>query len=92
MAECTACQGTGEGYAGTACPLCKGRGYIKENYMDEMDFEKAREHLEACEKAYTEGGTPGYFVLSHVVRPLRDRLNDGERTQELYAEIMDISL
>lgn len=43
MAECVACQGTGEGCAGTACPVCGGSGeekqkssttYVEDNYID----------------------------------------------------------
>ncbi len=57
-----------------------------------MDWEKAEEHLATCEKAYAEIGSAGYFALTAVIRPLRDRFNQGERTQELHDEIMDVSL
>jgi len=30
--------------------------------------------------------------MNVVIRPVRDRFNKGERTQELYDEIMGISL
>lgn len=57
-----------------------------------MDWQEAQEYLETCEKEYAEIGSAGYFALSIVIRPLRDRLNGGERTQELYDEIMGIAL
>jgi len=57
-----------------------------------LDWKKAEKHLRTCEKSYTEIGSPGYFVLNQVIRPLRDRYNSGERTQELYEEIMNVSL
>ena len=57
-----------------------------------FDWDKAKEHLETVEKAYTEIGSAGYFALNYVIRPLRDRFNNGERTEEIYNLIRDISL
>ena len=57
-----------------------------------VDWEKAEKHLLNCEAAYAEIGSAGYFALSVVIRPLRDRFNQGERTPELYELIMDIAL
>lgn len=57
-----------------------------------LDWEEAEEYLKTCESAYTEIGTAGFLALNIVIRPLRDRFNKGERTEELYKEIMDISL
>ena len=57
-----------------------------------MDWEKAEDYLATCEKAYAEIGSPGYIALTLVIRPLRDRYNKGERTQELYDEIFETSL
>lgn len=59
---------------------------------DALDWKQAQEHLELAEKAYSEIGSSGYFALSFTIRPLRDRFNNRERTQELYDEIMEISL
>ena len=56
------------------------------------DWKAAEEHLVTCEKAYAGIGSAGYFALTAVIRPLRDRFNSGERTAELYDEIMGISL
>ena len=57
-----------------------------------MDWEKAEEYLQECEQAYTEIGSAGYLTLVTVIRPLRDRYNKGERTKELYDEIMEVAL
>jgi len=57
-----------------------------------VDWDKAEQYLKTCESAYAEIGSAGYFALTYVIRPLRDRFNKGERTEELYNEIMDISL
>lgn len=57
-----------------------------------LNWEIAEEHLKECESAYAEIGSAGYFALTHVIRPLRDRFNSGERTLEIYDEIMNISL
>lgn len=57
-----------------------------------LDWKEAEEHLKAAEEAYTGIGSAGYFALNIVIRPLRDSFNNGERTEELYNLIMDISL
>lgn len=57
-----------------------------------MDWEEARKYLRCAERAYTSIGSAGYPALTVVIRPLRDRYNAGERSQELYDEIMAISL
>lgn len=57
-----------------------------------LDWEKAEEYLKECEAVYTEIGSVGKFALSFVINPLRDRFNQGERTVELYDEIMEIKL
>lgn len=58
----------------------------------ELDWKKVEEYLARVEKAYTFIGTPGYFCLTYVIRPCRDRFNNGERTEQLYHEIMEIKL
>lgn len=57
-----------------------------------LDWEKAEKYLSECEAAYAEIGSPGYFVLNMVLRPLRDRFKKGERAVDLYDEIMGVSL
>ena len=56
-----------------------------------MDWEQAEKWLKEVEQMYTEIGSAGYMALTHVIRPLRDRFNADERTQELYDEIMALS-
>lgn len=55
-----------------------------------MDWDKAEKWLKEIEQLYTEIGTSGYFALNLIIRPLRDRFNKGERTKELYEEIMEL--
>jgi len=54
-----------------------------------VDWCKAEEHLTACEKVYAVIESAGYLVLNYVIYPLRERLDKGERTEELYNEIME---
>lgn len=56
-----------------------------------LDWRKAEDYLRLCESAYAEIGSSGFFVMM-ILRDLRDRFNSGERTADLYAEIMEISL
>lgn len=56
------------------------------------DWRIAEEHLTACEKEYGVIECAGYLILNYVIRPLRDRLNKGERTDELFSEIMETQL
>lgn len=55
-----------------------------------MDWEKAESWLKSVEQMYTEIGSVGYFTLTAIIRPLRDRFNKGDRSQELYDEIMEL--
>ena len=57
-----------------------------------FNWRKAEEHLTACEKEYSVIDTAGYLVLNYVIDPLRDRLRKGERSEELYREIMGTQL
>jgi hypothetical protein len=57
-----------------------------------LDWEKAEDYLKEVEQAYAETGSAGAFAVSFVVRPVRDRFNKGERSQDLYDEIFAISL
>jgi hypothetical protein len=57
-----------------------------------MNWKEAEEYLKEVESAYAECGSAGVFAMNVVIRPVRDRFNKGERTQELYDEIMGISL
>ena len=48
----------------------------------------AEKYLKMIEAHYTAAGSGGYIGLLHVIRPLRDRFNRGEKTRELWEEIM----
>ena len=57
-----------------------------------FDWDKAEQYLKRCESVYAEIGSAGMFAMTVLLRPLRDRYNSGERSLELYDEIMNISL
>jgi hypothetical protein len=57
-----------------------------------LNWDEAEKCLKTCESAYTEIGSAGMWALRFSIMPLRDRFNKGERTQELYNEIMEIKL
>ena len=57
-----------------------------------LDWDLAEKYLKECESAYAEIGSAGVFAMNYVIRPLRDRFNKGERTVELYNEILEVSL
>jgi hypothetical protein len=40
--------------------------------------------------AYSNAGVTGLLYRDHILRPLRDRLHSGERTLDLYGEIMEL--
>ena len=52
-----------------------------------MDWDWAKSHLDFMIHAYAEIGAPGWFGLS-LMKPLKRRYEAGERTRELYDEIM----
>jgi len=57
-----------------------------------LDWAAAEEYLREVESAYAETGSAGVLAMTWFVRPLRDRFNRGERTEELHDEIMEIAL
>jgi len=57
-----------------------------------MDWVAAESHLKECEQAYSETGSAGLFCIQTVISPCRDRFNKGERSEELYNEILEIAL
>ena len=61
-----------------------------EQWAVEMDWDKAEEWLKEIESAYCELGFTGRPALIISINPLRDRFNKGERTQDLYDEIMEL--
>lgn len=54
-----------------------------------MDWEKAIEHLNMLISEYELLGLVGYFGLRIVLYPLRARVEAGERSEELYNQIME---
>lgn len=56
-----------------------------------MNWENALTYLESVRSNYIKIG-PGanWFVMNHVLPPIDNRLHAGERTQELYDEIMSL--
>ena len=53
-----------------------------------MDWDKAEEYIRELKEGYEEVGVIGHFGL-YFINGLIDRLDKGERTQELYDEIME---
>ena len=61
---------------------------IIENLRPKLDWEKAEAHLRFMMDLYRGIGWTGMFGLQLGLRPLEDRFMSGERTRELYDEIM----
>lgn len=59
-----------------------------------MDWEKAKAHFDEVRKQYQDlEGKPGVntsFALHFTFTPLARRFNSGERTKELYDEMMEV--
>jgi hypothetical protein len=55
-----------------------------------MNWEEARKHLYYILGLYKSIGWAGTFALSITINPLVKRFESGERTQELYDEIMSL--
>jgi len=64
-----------------------------EDKRDSLDWQKAEDHLTTCLKAYKElVGQPNvnpFFALG-VLASIQQRFEKGERTVELYNEIMEL--
>lgn len=52
-------------------------------------WKEAIDHLNRLIKVYFDMGEIGKIRLDLALIPLRDRLNSGERTEDLYEDIMD---
>ncbi|NMB10547.1 MAG: hypothetical protein GX982_07645 [Tissierellia bacterium] len=65
---------------------------LKKLALSDLNWDEADKYLAECERAYLEIGSAGYLGFMVVIKPLRDRFNDGERTQELYDEIFELTL
>ena len=55
-----------------------------------QNWPEVEEHLRAAEKFYNERGITDNYVVTHIIRPLRDRFDNQERTRSLAEEIMSI--
>lgn len=55
-----------------------------------LDWKKAEEHLYNVLNLYKSIGFTGTFALSITINPLVKRFESGERTEELYDEIMEL--
>ena len=55
-----------------------------------MNWEEAEKYLYDMKMAYEEIGFVGSFGLSMTINPLVKRFESGERTTELYEEIMSV--
>ena len=55
---------------------------------NETDWKEAQEHLDFLITEYRSIGWVGSFGLTLTLLPLKERLDSGERTRELYEEIM----
>lgn len=56
----------------------------------QIDWTKAKEYLDEIRKQYTEIGSSGLFALQLTINPLLVRYDKGERTQDLYDNIMSL--
>lgn len=54
-----------------------------------MDWEKAKNHLNEVIANYISIGWTGQLALNYNLLPLRERYNKGERTRQLYDDIME---
>lgn len=63
-------------------------GEEKTNISDE-DWKEAKENLDRWILEYAMIGPAGSFALYGILKPLNDRYEHGERTQELYDAIME---
>ncbi len=58
--------------------------------MNKPNWDKAKEYLYFIKKEYEAIGWSGSFGLTITINPLVARYESGERTQELYDEIMEM--
>lgn len=57
---------------------------------ERLDWEKAEKHLKKTMERYAHIGASGYPALWVFIRPLETRFAQGERTSDLYNEIMEL--
>lgn len=61
---------------------------MTENEMTPQDWEQAENYLNSLIAAYAAIGWAGQFGLQMFLLPLKKRLDAGERSANLYADIM----
>jgi len=54
----------------------------------DLNWDSAKEHLQEIRMRYTEIGAAGIMALTLTLNPLLIRYEKGERTQDLYDEMM----
>ena len=52
------------------------------------NWPEVEEHLKSAERFFNTIGIHDNYVVTHIVRPLRDRFDNQERTRSLAEEIM----
>ena len=55
---------------------------------DTFDWDRISKHLQDIKNEYASIGVSGNFGLIYTIIPLETRLAKGERSRELYEEIM----
>jgi len=55
-----------------------------------MDWDKASFHLREIRRQYSELGAVGIPALTFTINPLLIRFEKGERSKELFQEIMSL--
>lgn len=77
--------------------LCVGEQFLNSdgvyqlmNKEEPLNWNEASTYLYEMEKAYKEIGASGEFGLQLTLNPLKLRYEAGERTKELYDDIMNI--
>ncbi|MBE3144446.1 MAG: hypothetical protein IMZ61_11065 [Planctomycetes bacterium] len=62
--------------------------------MTNEQWKAAKEHVDQIDKGYADMGSMPQvnveFARRMVIAPLQDRYDNGERTPELYAEMMAV--
>lgn len=63
--------------------------YIDDNYP-ELDWVKAKEYLDEVRQNYTSIGSAGLLALQLTINPLLIKFEKGDRSKDLYDEIMSL--
>lgn len=63
----------------------------KKDKESALDWDKAEKYLKEVRQQYNDIGYAGMFALAAVISPLLIRFYSGERTVDLYNDIMGMS-